>query len=66
MFKKIKYKIRKNIEFFILIGLIIITVTSTTFFNYKKNTNTNNYNNFINNIYLKNTLNHIFNNLEPK
>ena len=66
MFKKIKYKIRKNIEIFILILLIIFTAFSTTFFNYKKNTYTQNYNNFINNIYLKKTLNNIFNNLEPK
>ena len=66
MLKKIKYKIKKNLDIFGLVLLILITVISTTYFNYKKNINKENYNNIINNIYLKKTLNNIINKLEPK
>ncbi len=66
MLKNLRHKIKKNIEIFALISLIIITVIATSYFNYKKNNNYNAYNNFIENIYLKKTLNHIINNLEPK
>ena len=66
MLKKIKYKIKKNLDIFGLVLLILITVISTTYFNYKKNINKENYNNLINNIYLKKTLNNIINKLEPK
>ena len=65
MLKDLKNKIRKNIQIFVLIFLITITVASTSYFNFKKN-NTQKYNNFIDNIYFKKTLNHIINNLEPK
>ena len=58
--------IKKNIEIFGLVILIIITAISTSYFNYKKNTNNNTYNNFIDNVYFKKSLSHIFNNLEPK
>jgi murein DD-endopeptidase MepM/ murein hydrolase activator NlpD len=66
MLKNFKHKIKKNVEILFLILLIFITILFTTIFNYKKNVANENYNNFINNIYLKKTLNHIFNNLEPK
>ncbi|MDC0046751.1 peptidoglycan DD-metalloendopeptidase family protein [Candidatus Pelagibacter sp.] len=66
MFKNIKYKIKKNYEIFGLIILIIFTIISTGYFNYKKNYNTENYQNFIDNIYFKKTLNQIIENLEPK
>ena len=66
MIKKIKYKIRKNLEFSLLISLILVTIISTSLFNYKKNIIDDGYDNFINNIYLKKTLNYVFNNLEPK
>ena len=66
MLNNFKNKIRKNFEILSLILLIIITVISILFDNYKKNIATNNYNNFINNIYLKKTLIQIINNLEPK
>ena len=46
--------------------LIIFTAASTTFFNYKKDITDKNFDNFINNIYLKKTLNYVINNLEPK
>ena len=66
MLKNIKQKIRKNFEIFGLILLIIVTIISTSYFNLKKNTNNETYNNFIKNIYFKKTLNHFINNLEAK
>ena len=66
MIKNISYKLKKNFEIVGLIILIIITVISTGYFNYKKNINYNIYSNFINNIYFKKTLNQIVENLEPK
>jgi murein DD-endopeptidase MepM/ murein hydrolase activator NlpD len=66
MYKKFYLKIKKNSEIFSLIFVIIITVLSTSYFNYQKKINKQNYNSFIDNIYLKKTLSHIINNLEPK
>ena len=66
MIKNLENKIKKNIGIIGLILLTIITTTSTTYFNYKKNINQEKYNNFVDNIYFKKTLNHIVNNLEPK
>ena len=66
MIKFLKTKIKKNSEIFILISLIILTTFSISFFNYTKNKKIETYNNFIENIYFKKTLNHIVNNLEPK
>ena len=66
MLEKIKSKIRKNTEIFALSLLIIVTVISTSFYNQSKKEILNNYKNTINNVYLKKTLNHFFNNLEPK
>jgi len=66
MLKNLKNKIKKNIQVFGLIFLILMTVVSTSYFNFKKNKNIQSYNNFINNIYFKKTLSHLVNNLEPK
>ena len=66
MINKLKDKIKKRIEILALVFLIMITGISTTYYNYIKNLNIDNYNSFIDNIYLKKTLNHIVNNLEPK
>ena len=66
MLKNIKYKIKKNFEIFGLVTLILFTVIITSFFNYKKNTETNVYESLADNIYLKKTLKHIIENLEPK
>ena len=66
MFKKIKNKFKKNFEIFSLILLIIVTIFSTSLFNYKKNLTINTYNNFIDNIYFKKTLTHIVEKLDPK
>ena len=66
MLKNFKTKIKKNIEIFSLIFLILLTVFSTSYFNFKKNNNNKTYNNFIENVYFKKTLSHIIDNLEPK
>ena len=66
MLKNIKHKIKKNSEIFALIFLILLTVVSTSYFNYQKKIATQFYDGFIDNIYFKKTLTHIINNLEPK
>ena len=66
MINKLKLKIKKNTEIFALALLIIITIISTSYYNYSKTKVYNNYKNTINNVYLKKTLNHLLNNLEPK
>ena len=66
LLNKFKSKIKKNTEIFALSLLIIITVTFTTYYNYSKNKIYDNYINTINNVYLKKTVTHILNNLEPK
>ena len=57
------YKFKKNKEIFGLVILIFITAISTSYFNYKKNLNERANNSFVDNIYFKKTLSHIFNNL---
>ena len=66
MLKNFIYKFKKNTEIFGLIILIFITAIYTSYFNYKKNLNEIANNSFVDNIYFKKTLSHIFNNLEPK
>ena len=66
LLNKFKSKIKKNTEIFALSLLIIITITFTTYYNYSKNKIYNNYINTINNVYLKKTVTHILNNLEPR
>ena len=66
MVRFFKEKIKNNFEIFALIIIIIITVSSTSYYNLKKNNEVKAYNNFIDNVYLQKTLNHIIENLEPK
>jgi len=66
MFKNLFSKIKKNIEIFGLVLLIILTAISTSYFNSTKKENLEIYNNFVDNIYFKKTLTHIVENLEPK
>ena len=42
-----------------LAGLIIVTIISTSFYNYNKKIIYNNYKNTINNVYFKKTISHI-------
>tara|TARA_B100001057_G_scaffold480919_1_gene554335 strand:- start:208 stop:1497 length:1290 start_codon:yes stop_codon:yes gene_type:complete len=66
MFKKLKHKISDKKEVFILITLLIMTATITTYYNYDQTKTRNNFNNLINNIYLKKTAKHFLDKLEPK
>ena len=66
MLKNFKYKIKQNFEISSLVLLFFVTATSTIYFNSKKQAINENYSNFINNVYLQKTLNHIIDNLEPK
>jgi len=66
MIKFLKNKIKRKIEIFGLILLILITVISTGYFNLKKNILNETFVDFIGNIYFKKTLSHLVENLEPK
>ena len=66
MLKNFKNKIRKNLEIFGLISLILIAVISTNYFNHFKKAKNETYDDFINNVYLKKTLKHLVENLDPK
>jgi len=66
MLKNLKLKIKTNLQLTALISLILITIIFTNYFNYLKNKNDQTFNKFIENIYLKKTLNYIVENLEPK
>ncbi len=66
MLKIFKNKIKKNVEIFTLISLILITAISTSYFNFSKKKSEQTYNNFIDNVYFKKTLTHIVSNLDPK
>ena len=61
-----KNKIRKNAEIFALIILVLITIISTSYYNYSKKKIYENYKTIINNVYLKKTFEHLFDNLEPR
>ena len=65
MLLKIKTTIKKNTEIFALFVLIIITIISTNYYNYNKNKILNEYKNLINNVYVKKSVDSLFNNLEP-
>ena len=66
MLKKFISKIRKNLEIFSLIFIIFISIISIQYFNYKKDIVNESYNNFIDNIFLKKSIQYVLNNLEPK
>jgi len=76
MFEKLKFKIKKNSGFILLVKknmeivalgfLILITIISTTYYNSSKKRIYYNYKNIISNVYLKKTVNHLFDSLEPK
>ena len=66
MLQKIKTKFVKNLEISILGFLIFITITLTSYYNYNKKKILSNYKDIINNLYLKKTIDHILNTLEPR
>jgi hypothetical protein len=57
MLKKITTLFFKNLNILGLIFLTVLTIAISTYFNYQKKLDNQKYNNFINNIYLKKTLN---------
>ena len=66
MQKKFLTLLSKNLNILGLIFLTIITILISTYFNYKKDLENQNYSNLLNNVYLKKTFNEIINNLEPR
>jgi len=66
MLKKLLLFSSKNLHLLGLIFLIIFTIFISFYSNQQKKINNIEYNNFIDNIYLKKTLNEIVNSLEPR
>ena len=66
MLNKIKVKIKKNVEILALSFLVFTSIILTTYYNYNKKIIYDNYKNILNNIYLKKTVNHLFDSFEPK
>ncbi|MDC3087768.1 peptidoglycan DD-metalloendopeptidase family protein [Candidatus Pelagibacter sp.] len=58
--------LKRNTEIVALGILLLLTIISTTYYNSSKKKIYFNYKNIINNIYLKKTVNHLFDNLEPR
>ena len=66
MLQKFKIKFSRNLEITILGFLIFLTIISTSYYNYNKKKILSNYKDTINNVYLKKTIDHIFDTLEPR
>ena len=66
MFNKLRLKIKIKREIIALLTLLLITLTSTVYYNYTKNKIHQRYEKVIENIYFKKTINHIFSSLEPR
>ena len=74
MLEKLKLKknsgilllIKRNTEIVALGILLLVTIISTTFYNNSKKKIFFNYKDIISNVYLKKTVNHFFDNLEPR
>ena len=66
MLKKLQSFFFKRLKVLGLFLIIIFTIIVSLLFNDKKNLQSKEYNNFINNIYLKKTLSEIIDNLEPR
>ena len=66
MLKKIKIKIKKNLEIIGLSFLILVTIIFTSYYNYNKKKIFNNYSNLLDNVYFKKSINHLLDNLEPR
>jgi murein DD-endopeptidase MepM/ murein hydrolase activator NlpD len=63
---KIKLIIRKNVELFFLLSLIIFSILSTQIYNLNKQETNRNYIDLINNIYFQKNIKHIFDDLPPR
>ncbi len=65
-FYNLSRKIEKNFYVFSLVFLVLLTVMITHFYNKQKNYTLKNYKETINNVYFQKSLNHIFDNLNPR
>tara|TARA_B110000444_G_C18803194_1_gene578528 strand:+ start:136 stop:1440 length:1305 start_codon:yes stop_codon:yes gene_type:complete len=63
---KIRLKIKKNKELFLLVVLFLSSIIITQIYNGNKKKIDLNYTGLINNSYFQKTIDHVFNNLEPK
>ena len=66
LFDQLNQIIKKNVEVGLLVLLVLISGISTTIYNHNKEKVDNNYINLLNNTYFQKSLNHVFENLEPK
>ena len=66
MLKKIKIKIKKNLEIIALSFLILVTIIFTSYYNYNKKKILDNYSNLLHNVYFKKSINYLLSNLEPR
>ena len=66
MINNLQKILKKNTEILALFILILISVISTSYFNFNKDRIIKNYVESFNNIYFKKTLNHFIDNLEPR
>ena len=66
MQKQIIFFLRENLRIIGLISLVTFAIAVALYSNYQKNLDSKKYNNFIDNVYLKKTINEIINNLEPR
>ena len=66
MINNLQKILKKNTEILALFILILISVISTSYFNFNKDRIIKNYAEAFNNIYFKKTLNHFIDNLEPR
>ena len=66
LIKKLKIKIRKNVEILALASLILITIIFTSYYNFKKKKIFYNYTDLLENVYFKKSFNQILNSLEPR
>ena len=64
--KKLKIKLRKNLEILALASLILITIIFTSYYNFNKKKIFYNYTDLLENIYFKKSFNQILNSLEPR
>jgi len=66
LIKKLKIKIRKNVEILALASLILVTIIFTSYYNFKKKKIFYNYTDLLENVYFKKSFNQILNSLEPR
>ena len=66
MLNKLKIQLKKKTEIFALSFLILVTIVSTSYFNFNKKKIHQNFKNTLNNIYLQKTVDNFLTNLEPK